>query len=740
MLRSMLHPLLALLFVASSYFAYSSAQAVQPLNIAPSAPVAVGGVPVGAQNQPNQPLPPPVAPAPLPDVDAMIVLDHSGSMSGVYCGSGALIGEPATDAEELRVKATQVVVAGLAADLDPRQTSLGLVTFGNNAQLLRPLTPLSNDDSRVRDELSAAVENPPCLGETNIVEAFRIAARELQSERASPGNTPAIIFLTDGENTVGSNSDVARAISDLPDMQIFVVLLGDKIEQAFWQDQGQRHGNMSVYTLADNSQLPDLYRDITNKLNDIPTFDTPSLPPGQMVTLAVPPNVKQIVITAIKRLPTIPLSITAPSGADARGFPADRFRALTTTSPVEVFVIDRPDPGDWLFQVPDGEVVTILRPELKSAYQVQLLQPDSSGLLGVDQVSDLVVQVVDVDSQTPLAGTFTLQGSYSQLDANDVTPLAFQPGTAPLQYSAQVPAGAFVEGQSYRFTFEVSDDRGLSSQSAIYQLEAGRLPILLSVSVSPRSYINEEVQIATRVANTDVISGQATLRVVQNVPDATAPVFRAIDADNFIGTMTFARPGNYTLPVAYSGTTTSGRQFSSVRTFSLSVLEPAWLPVARGLATVLAILLALYFIVRFLLLKWLIPLLQRMKLAPQGYVRITPPGQKHPYPEANVTSLLVSKRKFFRLSVGVGSNFDICLEEDANKLNDENYRPPQPTRRERLLGKKPLGSVRVRNGSTVIEVGASSRTFPQQGVNSLEGAAVNDNTVEVSLNPIDDQF
>jgi uncharacterized protein YegL len=740
MLRSLLHPILALLFAASSYFAYSSAQAAQPLNIAPSAVVGnlTGGAPT--QSQAAQNPPPPVEPARLPDVDAIVVLDHSGSMRGTACNSGAALADPATDPDDLRVKAAQVVIAGLAADLDPRQTSLGIVTFGDSANVLRNLTPLSNEDSRVRDELSAAVENPPCLGDTNIVDAFRRAAAELQSERATEGNTPAIIFLTDGANTVGSNSDIARILDDLGEVRIFVALLGGRTEQSFWQEQGEQRPNMRIYTLDRSEQLPELYRDITAELNFTPDYaNAPALPPGQTVTVEVPPNVKQVVMTAIKRSPTVSLTITTPNGADARALDADSFRALTSRSPVEVFVINRPAPGPWTFQVPADEMLTVLRPEFKSIYQVQLLQPDSAGLLSVDQVTDITVQVVDIETAATISETLKIAGEYVGANGS-VTPLTFQAAAASSQYTAQVPASAFAEGQTYSFTFNASDDRGLMSQPAIYQIAAGRLPILLSASVAPESNINEPVQIAARVANTDVISGPATLRLVQMIPGMAAPTFDPVDANNYVGSITFDRPGNYTLQLAYSGTTTSGRAFSSVRSFSITVTEPAWMPIARWLAVVVATLTACYFLFRFLLLRLLIPLFQRLKLSPQGYVRITPPGQKHPYPEASVTNLLRNQRKLFRLTVGVGSGFDIMLEEDPQKLNDPEYLPPKPTLRERLFGRRPLGSVRVRNGSTMIEVGASSRTFPKQAAASLEGPAVNDNLVEVSLNSMDDTF
>ena len=135
MLRSLLHPLLVLLLAGSGYFAYTSDQAARPVTLLPTPVAQSGGSNLAPQSSSVQAPAPPVTSSPLPDVDAVVVLDNSGSMSGVYCESGRPIGVAATDAEELRVKAAQVVIAGLAADLEPRQTSLGIVTFGTTAEL-----------------------------------------------------------------------------------------------------------------------------------------------------------------------------------------------------------------------------------------------------------------------------------------------------------------------------------------------------------------------------------------------------------------------------------------------------------------------------------------------------------------------------------------------------------------------------------------------------------------------------
>ena len=740
MLRSLITPLLIALCAGSSFYyttANQNAQAVTAGSVTPSptgGPVVIG--------QPAQPPPPPLPPTRLPDVDAMIVIDNSGSMFGYMCGSNQPI--LANDPKQLRIEGANLIVGALAADLKPRETSLGIVTFGDTASLVRPLTRLSNDDPTIRSDLAMAIKDPPCQGATNIAAAIQLAQQELHSERATKGNTPAIIFLTDGNPTQGGTfGEIKSTLDELGDVQFLAVILGtdpnlDESKQ-FWKDQSKQHPNVTYYELTSSNSITPLYNLLTGKLNYSDISGSPALPPDQRVALPIPSNVRQAVIKLIKRSPSIPVTIQDPGGNDPHNLPPERFRALLNNSTVEVYVIGRPQQGDWVFSVPNGEVLTVLQPEYRSIYQVQLLQPDSAGMLSIDQPTNLVVQVIDMDTQQPITSTFKLTAGYRQKDQpeSENKPITMSDGSNLPQYKSQIPTGTFTEGHEYTLTFEVEDAAGLGSQPTIYQLPAGRLPVIISVLANPLlAYDDQPISLVAQVANADVVNGTPTVNLAP-LPGVGSVAFQSKDVTSYNATVPpLTRPGTYALSVSYRGKTTAGRDFNSTSSVSVTVREREWKIWLRYLAFVIASLTGAFLVFRFVLLSPLIPIFQKLGISPSGYVRTTSPGSRYPDEEINLRDLLRRKRKLRTLTLGVGSRFDIPLEEPPDQPNaDDDAAPPNhPNLRERLWGPKAPARITQSGGSTVIIGGTGAGSaFSKNDVRSRD---VEENTVEYSLKSI----
>jgi uncharacterized protein YegL len=741
MLKSLITPLLIALCIGSGSYYYRSDKASQPANLTTAA-LQVTPTPLGQPNALPAPATQALPPSKLPDVDAILVIDNSGSMFGYTCVNHTP--RAANDRDQIRIRGADIIIGALAADLKPRETKLGIVTFGDQATLTRQLTQLSNDDSSIRSDLSQAIQNPPCQGDTNIVAAIREAQQELRSERATPGNTPAIIFLTDGAPTSGGGMPEISALLDtLGDVQFFTVILGQDPEleesKSFWRDQAAKRANVKFYPIMSSDEIPALYKGITAQLNKVPALaNAPTLPPGQRVEITVPANVEQLVLTVIKRLPSTPLQIQNPTGQDARAMPPEHFRSLINNSPIEVFVIERPEAGTWFVIAPPDEMVTVLQPEFKSVYQVQIVQPDAASLLATDQATNMIIQVMDVGTQLPLQGTFTISGSFRLKDEAETAnrPLTWRANTNTSQYIAQLPSGTFLDGQQYIFTFNVEDAAGLRSQPISYILAAGRMPLLVSFVAAPaQAYVDQPINLLVKVTNADSASGTPTVKLLTTLPGATAPVFASSDATSYQATLPpFARPGTYTLDVAFAGKTSNGRDFSWTRTSMVIVAERASTIWLRRLALVVAVLSGMYLIFRYLLLGMLIPLFQTMRISPEGYVRVIPPGQTYPNGEIRLRDLLRRRRKLRKLSVGVGSGFDIPLDPDPKMLvDDENTPPKRPSLRDRLWGKKAAGYVRKKGGDTIIEHGPSSRTFSTGAKNLV----IEESTIEFSLKSLD---
>src|SRR5918992_6079004 len=158
------------------------------------------------------------------NVDIMLVLDASGSTAqyaGIDLGGmdqlpdtgsgvvtpqifigGMSVGRPSVRNLRSSILAAEVVAARrLLTQLNPQTTRVGVVTFGERAKLLQPLT---HEFDRVRMALDDAYKAGP-YGGTNMVEGIRTGITELMGFGSSEKKTDAIkveFLLTDGFPTM----------------------------------------------------------------------------------------------------------------------------------------------------------------------------------------------------------------------------------------------------------------------------------------------------------------------------------------------------------------------------------------------------------------------------------------------------------------------------------------------------------------------------------------------------------
>lgn len=749
MLKRLFTPILIALFISSGTYYFISSQAAQPLEgltIAPTPTPSTNNTP-----QAELDIPPPIPPARLPDVDAVVVIDNSGSMFGYTCINRTP--RPANDPQNLRVQGAQVVITSLAADLDPRQTSLSIITFGDTITKVRELTRLSNDDPRVRDDLVFSISNPPCQGDTNIAGALQAALDELRSPRATAGNVPTIIFLTDGAPTKGGSfAEIDGLLRNLDEIQLFVVLLGQDAEltasKEFWNNLAARNPQVVVEELQDAAELPELYRNITRRLNQVPDLaDEPSLPPSQQVSFSVPPNVRQMVITVLKRASSVPLTIQDPAGGDVRAMPTDRFRSLVSNSPVEAFVVGRPAAGNWTFGVPDGETITVLKPEYKSVYQVELLKPDSAGLLAVDLPTQLLVQVVDVDSKQLIDGSFTLHGSYRLVNEPENIARSFDMTASAVarQFTASLPPGTFAEHNQYLLSFSVEDANKLRSQPSVYQLMAGRIPVIKDfLAPAKHLFVDEPVDLTVVTGNSDA-TATAAVHLLTLLPSGATPTFSPDDVNTYRATIpALERPGTYTITVSYSGQTISTRDFYDTANLTLNLEERPETIRLRWLALTMFVLTGSFLFFRYVLLPPMMPLFQNLGISPQGYIRRTQPGDEEPDDEEEITLRLRRARKLNSLTIGVGPHFDYPLEPlpDDDQLDDsQNIASPRPALWARLwaylFGPAPAGYIRrIGKDTVIINSTTGERVICEK--NAISKTVIDGTIIEGSLSSMQD--
>ncbi len=179
-------------------------------------------------------------------VDAMMVIDRSGSMAG----------QKFSDA--------QTAAKGFVDRLDPATDQSGLVSFSDNASLDQTLTPQVGLVRAAIDRLAAG-------GNTNIAEAITLAQAELTSPRRRPANQPVMVLLSDGNPTAGGDPRAAAQAARAAGTRIFTIGLGNDVDPGLMRDLASAPGD--YFFAPDSSQLAAIYDQIAGVIGGSPATD-----------------------------------------------------------------------------------------------------------------------------------------------------------------------------------------------------------------------------------------------------------------------------------------------------------------------------------------------------------------------------------------------------------------------------------------------------------------------------------
>jgi hypothetical protein len=240
-------------------------------------------------------------------LDLMVVIDNSGSMFPAEFGYSTCCSDPGL----FRIAGTELFLARLGfAEENEGEYQIGIISMGDSEDMLiSPLRPVRD----IRDSLAAAIQNPKPESETHLIDALKLAYQELQnSPNRKPGNTPAIVLLTDGVPTPVNgqgNSDIENLISEHKDIPVFIMLLqGEKNANNdeyknyidFWKKLQLRSSSLFVYEIQGSAQIEQTYNKIIAQLqNTIPTPLT-TLQPGVPYPIYVNTYVQKIIVTVIR--------------------------------------------------------------------------------------------------------------------------------------------------------------------------------------------------------------------------------------------------------------------------------------------------------------------------------------------------------------------------------------------------------------------------------------------------------
>lgn len=169
------------------------------------------------------------APQRTPELDVLVAVDATTSMSALDDPSGS------------RITAARRDLVELVRNLD--QVRLSVLTFGRSRAVRLPWTP----DRDAFDEAVAAiqVERPDAGSGSSVGRAVRALKDELDRAEETPGERiPVVVLVTDGENTV-------------PGRQRSFVSVGDRIEAGVVLGYGTDEGGlMPLERVAVDEQPP----------------------------------------------------------------------------------------------------------------------------------------------------------------------------------------------------------------------------------------------------------------------------------------------------------------------------------------------------------------------------------------------------------------------------------------------------------------------------------------------------
>lgn len=345
----------------------------------------------------------------FPDgADIVFIVDQSGSMSGVRDGNPS-------DPFDLRADAVRYVIDKVGATkLYFNQQSryrIGVVSFGDTAQIDMPLTELSAVNQAgwdVEREMLKSQVQAERLGFTNVAQGFAAAQQVFADAEVVPGNRArVVVLLTDGRPDLRDGPDetddtaryfegqlLPQVASAFPanDYRFYVVAIDDR--GAFWP-QTERYWQRAVSNrgfaerVQGSTDIPLLF---TRILDEFIGTNARRLSTGPF---DMPPYLQLAVFTVLKADPNSSAQIVQPDGAAlAHGGDVQ----IENNGPlIQRVTVLRPLPGQWSITTDSNTRYDIYLEPLQSRLQlVDPTQPQPQQ----SQVS-LTFQVLD-NSGNPL--------------------------------------------------------------------------------------------------------------------------------------------------------------------------------------------------------------------------------------------------------------------------------------------------------------------------------------------------
>ncbi len=327
-----------------------------------------------------------LAQVPEPGIDALLVIDNSNSMFDKQ-GIGS-------DPELRRIEAAQMFIHYLGVDSSAMRHRLGVISFGESAQFIVPLTSLA--DVAQRTHMADLIAAPQRMDWTDPVEALTLARAALL-EAGDGKQQPVVVLLTDGKPewsttpTAAQRTAVVDALKRIgwdyatDEIRLFIILLQNAATDAdpdiaelyipLWRELTQGTGG-SFYAVRQADDLIDVYHNILLALSNVQTdgavihTEVTGAPHTEIIT--VEPHLARVTFVARigQSLPAtsgpsaVTITLFRPEGRPVH--PEDADVQHTAYGATAIWAIDQPEPGEWRVLMSGKGTVTIWKDYIPS--------------------------------------------------------------------------------------------------------------------------------------------------------------------------------------------------------------------------------------------------------------------------------------------------------------------------------------------------------------------------------------
>ena len=225
---------------------------------------------------------------------------------------------------------------------------IAIVAFNENAYSLASLTTIESIIDK--NNLKVAIDQVTSTGGTDLNSGLNRGFQELLQDTSA--NKKAAIFLTDGRHNDGVYDPQSHQQYQQQMWPIYAIGLGNEVDTAFLTNIAKEY-----FPLTDSNQLPPVYFELSEELNDGKIFHSKTI-------LATPNGTQQLLINIPKgqsqatfymswseaNTPFI-MSLTSPGGREI--YPTisggDINHIIGET--YEMYVISYPESGNWTMEI-----------------------------------------------------------------------------------------------------------------------------------------------------------------------------------------------------------------------------------------------------------------------------------------------------------------------------------------------------------------------------------------------------